>query len=981
MSRVRPEVPRRPTQVFRNGTHVVRGVLASGVLLAVVMAGGPGSNAAFGASTPGPSPTLSRAQRIAAEQAGADSAARALGLGMGEKLVVKDVITDADGTTHVRYNRTFNGLRVIGGDLVSHRDKSGKIKGVSWNGSHTVAVASTKPKTSMASAYAAGTRKASLVQQRSAATQSGELVVYSGAGSGGVSGKAIPGAAPKLAYDVMTDGVRADQTPSRLHTIVDATTGGTLSSFDEIGRGTGSGLYVGSVNIGTTGAGSSWSMTDAEGNRTTDLNGLGNGSGNDIPNVPGTTFTDADNIWGNGTNTDRASAGVDAQYGAEQTFEYFKNVLGRNGIWNTGVGARSRVHYGNNYVNAFWDGTQMTYGDGAGNASPLVEIDVAGHEMTHGVTENTAGLIGEGEAGGLNEATSDIFGTAVEWYANNASDTPDYLLGEKINIGGRGPLRYMDRPSKDGASRDCWSPTLGTIDVHYSSGPLNHWFYLASEGSGPKVLNGISYDSPTCNGSTVTPIGRDKAEKIWYRTLTTYLTSGSDYAAARDGAIQSAKDLYGDASAECTGIAASFSAIAVPAGAVTCGITPPPPPGNNLLRNPGFESGDTLWSATPAVIDQWGSALPAQPAHSGTWSAWLGGYGTTHSDSIGQLVTIPANGSARLSYYVHIETLEARGSPAYDTMTVRSGSTVLQTLSNINAAGGYQFKTVDLSAYAGQTISLSFSGLEDSSAATSFVLDDLSVTTPAALTRLSDFNKDGSTDLVVRDAAGTLWLYPGNGAGSYLARRQMGTGWNVMTAILTPGDVTGDGNADLFARDTAGRLWLYPGNGASGVSARRLIGGGWQTYTITNAADMNGAGRPDLLARDSAGVLWLYPFSGNSVMGTRTRISAGWNGYTIRGPGDLSGDGQADILARDPAGSLWLYRGNGTGGVTARTLVGNGWAGMNALVTPGNWDRTGGNDTLARDSAGSLWLYPGNNAGGLAARRLIGGGWNGYTIS
>jgi Zn-dependent metalloprotease len=965
--------PRRPATVVLGG-------LASGVLLAVAVAGGQGSIAAFGASSPGPSPTPSRAQRMAAEQAGATSAARALGLGRGERLVVKDVMSDADGTTHVRYNRTFNGLRVIGGDLVSHRNRFGKIVSVTWNGSHTVAVASTNPTTSRASAFAAGTRKASRVQKHSAATKGGELVVYSGGSSTAAPGKVTRPAAPRLAYDVLTDGVRADQTPSRLHTIVDASTGGALASFDEIGRGTGDGIYVGSVDIGTTGP--PWTMRDTDGNYTTDLNGQGDSTGSNIPNVSGATFTDADDIWGNGTNTDRASAGVDAQYGAEKTFDYFKSVLGRNGIWNTGVGARSRVHYGNNYENAFWDGTQMTYGDGAANAHPLTEIDVAGHEMTHGVTENTAGLVGDGEAGGLNEATSDIFGTAVEWYASNASDTPDYLLGEMIDLNGNGtPLRYMDKPSTDGASKDCWIPSLGTLDPHLSSGPLNHWFYLASEGSGAKTINGIDYNSPTCNASAVTPIGRDKAEKIWYRTLTTYLTSGSTYSAARDGAIQSAKDLYGVTSTECTNTAAAFSAIAVPSGAVTCGITPPPPLGNNLLRNPGFESGDTLWSATPGVIGQWGSGLPAQPAHSGSWSAWLGGYGTTHTDSIAQLITIPAG--ARLSYWVHVDTLEAPGSPVFDTMTVRAGSTVLQTLSNRNAANGYQFKTIDLSAYAGRTVSLSFSGLEDAAAATSFVLDDLSVTTPAALTRLGDFNRDASTDLVARDAAGTLWLYPGNGLGSYLARRQIGTGWNIMTAIVTPGDVTGDGNGDIFARDTAGRLWLYPGNGASGVSARRLIGSGWASYTITNAADLNGAGRPDLLARDTAGVLWLYPFSGNAgsaVIGARTRISSGWNGYTIRGPGDLSGDGRADILARDAAGSLWLYRGTGTGGVAARTLVGHGWAGMNALVTPGNWDRTGGNDTLARDSAGSLWLYPGNNAGALWGRRLIGGGWNSYTI-
>ena len=697
---------------------------------------------------------------MAVEQSRAGSTKQALGLDSGEKLVVKDVITDPDGTTHVRYNRTYDGLRVIGGDFVSHRAKSGKIKGVNWNGSPEVVVASAKPKLSLSSAQATGSRKASLVQQTTAATK-GELVVY----SGGASSKAEP----KLAYDVLTTGVRADQTPSRVHTIVDANTGATLSTWDEIKNGAGNGIYSGPVTIGTT-AGPLWTMRDAAGNHATDLNGATSTSA-------GTTFTDADDSWGNGAATDRASAGVDAHYGAGKTFDYFKNVLGRNGIWNTGVGARSRVHYGDNYANAFWDGTQLTYGDGAGNTHPLVELDVAGHEMTHGVTENTAGLVGTGEAGGLNEATSDIFGTSVEWYAANAADNPDYLIGELIDVNGDGtPLRYMDRPSRDGVSPDCWSSTLGSLDSHYSSGPLNHWFYLASEGSGAKTVNGVSYNSPTCNASTVTPIGREVAARIWYRTLTTYLTSSNSYEAAREGAIQSAKDLYGAGSAQCLGVAAAFSAIAVPPGAQTCAVASPPPPGSNLLSNPGFESGDTHWSSTADVIAQWGGS--GQPARTGTWTAWLGGLGSAHADSISQVVSIPASSSATLSYYAHVDTFET-GTTAYDTMTVRVGSTALQTMSNVDAADGYVLKTVNLSAYAGQTVSLSFSGAEDESAATSFVIDDLSLTTPSVA--VAPGAPTAVTGTPGNTQAAVSWTAPAGNGGSAI------TGY---TVTATPGGQT-----------------------------------------------------------------------------------------------------------------------------------------------------------------------------------------------
>ena len=524
--------------------------VALGAIFSLAAASGQAVTA-FGASS---EPLTTTQSAAAAEQSVSALAGQALGLGSGESLVVKDVIKDSDGSTHVRYNRTFSGLRVIGGDLVSHRGKTGQVKGVDWS-SQKVAVASTVPKVALASAKVAGATMAS-AELATSSDSRGEVVVYAG------------GASPKLAYDVLTEGFQADQTPSRLHTIVDANTGATLASWDDIHTGTGRGIFVGPVLLGTAvGAtfGAGFSLRDAVGNVTTDMRGSTSSF------TAGTTFTDADDLWGNGLASDRASAAVDAHYGAAKTFEYFKTAQARNGIWNTGVGARSRVHYGVNYVNAFWDGKQMTYGDGAGNTNPLVALDVAGHEMSHGVTQNTAGLIYSGDAGGLNEATSDIFGTAVEFFANNLSDTADYLIGEKLNLNGNGtPLRYMDKPSRDGASRDCWSSSLRLLDPHLSSGPLNHWFYLAAEGSGAKVVNGVSYDSPTCNLSTVAPIGRDKAAKIWYRTLSVYLTSTSTYAAAREGAIKSAKDLYGLASLECQGVAAAFSAIAVPAGLAKC---------------------------------------------------------------------------------------------------------------------------------------------------------------------------------------------------------------------------------------------------------------------------------------------------------------------------------------------------------------------------------------------------------------------------
>ncbi|HET9632577.1 MAG TPA: M4 family metallopeptidase, partial [Terrabacter sp.] len=506
--------------------------LATGGLLALALAISPAIPAGAAAGAGRDTAPAPESQSLkATEQSRAASSASALGL-TGETLTVKSVIADPDGSTHVRYERSVNGLRVVGGDFISHKDASGTVRSVTWNIRKDATPASFTPRISRAAAQSAGLAAAQAKNEKASA---GELVVFQSA------------TGPKLAYEVVTEGIKADQTPTRLHTIVDADTGKTLTSWDDVKEGTGNGIFVGSVSLATSGSSGAYKMQDTHGNYTTDLNQATSGNG--------TTFTDADDVWGTGSQSNRQSAAVDAHYGAGKTYDYYNTQLGRAGIWNNGTGARSRVHYGQSYQNAFWDGTQMTYGDGANNAAPLVELDVAGHEMSHGVTENTAGLAYTGDAGGLNESTSDIFGTAVEWYANNPNDTPDYLIGEKLNLNGNGtPLRYMDKPSKDGASKDCWSSTLGSLDPHYSSGPLNHWYYLASEGSGAKTINGVSYNSPTCDGSTVTGIGHVKAEKIWYRTLSTYLTSSSNYAAARTGVIKAAKDLYGAGSAECTAV-------------------------------------------------------------------------------------------------------------------------------------------------------------------------------------------------------------------------------------------------------------------------------------------------------------------------------------------------------------------------------------------------------------------------------------------
>jgi len=727
--------------------------------------------------------------------------ARTIGLGAKEKLIVKDVVKDNDGTLHTRYERTYAGLPVLGGDLVVHTPPASLAAGTvstTFNNKHTVKVASTTAAFAKSAAETKALKTAKALHAKQSKADSVRKVIWAGTGT------------PKLAWETVIGGLQDDGTPSKLHVITDATTGKELHRYQAVETGTGNTQYSGTVSLSTTLSGSTYQLYDTTrgGHKTYNLNNGTSGTG--------TLMTDSDDVWGTGSGSNTQTAGADAAYGAQETWDFYKNTFGRSGIKNDGVAAYSRVHYSSAYVNAFWDDSCfcMTYGDGSGGTHALTSLDVAGHEMSHGVTSNTAGLDYTGESGGLNEATSDIFGTGVEFYAANSSDVGDYLIGEKIDINGDGtPLRYMDKPSKDGSSADSWYSGVGNLDVHYSSGPANHMFYLLSEGSGTKTINGVTYDSPTSDGVAVAGIGRAAALQIWYKALTTYMTSSTNYAGARTAALNAAAALYGTSSAQYAGVGNAFaginvgSHITVPTSGVT--VTNPGsqsstvgtavslqisasstnsgsltyaatglPTGLSissstgvisgtpttagtygstvtvtdstgatgtasftwtvsssggggtctsaqLLGNQGFESGNTTWTASSGVITNSSS----ESAHAGSYYAWLDGYGSTHTDTLSQSVTIPSGCKATLTFYLHIDTAETTTSTAYDKLTVTAGSTTLATYSNLNAASGYTQKSFDLSSLAGSTVTLKFSGVEDSSLQTSFVVDDTALTT------------------------------------------------------------------------------------------------------------------------------------------------------------------------------------------------------------------------------------------------------------
>ncbi len=291
--------------------------------------------------------------------------------------------------------------------------------------------------------------------------------------------------------------------------------------------------------------------------------------------------------YGGETTANGQTAAVDAQHGMALSWDFYLNVFGRNGIDNIGTSPISVVHIvdgdANYYDNAYWSDYVfgMFYSDGTRNpgvdpntglptpANPkgfdtLTSIDIIGHEMTHGVTANSDGLDYDGETGGLNEATSDIMGSMVEAWATRTG--PDWRIpdtGTDWKIGAQisdSPLRSMIHPSVDGVSSDAWYAGIQYLDVHFSSGPLNRFFYFLSQGASPDP-GSDSYSPYLPEG--MKGIGNDHAAHIWYTAMTEWLTPLARYADARNAAINAAEEDYGPGTPEVEAVRKAFAAINV----------------------------------------------------------------------------------------------------------------------------------------------------------------------------------------------------------------------------------------------------------------------------------------------------------------------------------------------------------------------------------------------------------------------------------
>ncbi|MFD4739736.1 M28 family peptidase [Streptomyces virginiae] len=519
----------------------------------------------------------------------------------------------------VSYERSYRGLPVVGGDAVVLADGTGKVRALQSASSVRIDVST---QASVSAKAAESTSRAKLVSVDK--VESSRLVVR------------LKDDKPVLAWETVLSG-RTRTAPSKLHVFVDARTGAFVDSYDEVVAGTGNSKWngPGPVTIDTTNSGSTYTLRDPV--RT----GL-----SCADYSTGTVFSKSSDSWGTGNPTSKETGCVDLMFAAQKQWDMLSQWLGRNGVSGNGRSFPAKV--GLSDLNAYWDGSSVTIGRNSANEW-IAGIDVVAHEYGHAIDSNTPGGT-SGQESGLGEATGDIFGALTEAFANEPApyDTPDYTVGEVINLQGRGPIRNMYNPPAVNNDPACYSSSIPGTEVHAAAGPLNHWFYLLAEGTSP---GGGKPNSSTCNGTSLTGVGVQNAGKIFYGGML-LKTSSMSYKKYRTATLSSAKSL--DATCDLFNkTKAAWDGISVPAQTAdpTC--------------TPSGQNNDFSMSLSP-------SSGTVQQGASVTTTV-----GTTVTTGNAQSVTLTASG------------LPAGVSASFNPATVQSGqSSVLTLTATANAAPG-----------------------------------------------------------------------------------------------------------------------------------------------------------------------------------------------------------------------------------------------------------------------------------------------------
>jgi vibriolysin len=457
---------------------------------------------------------------------------------------LRSVIRGLDGLEHIRLDQTYDNLQIWGADVVVHV-AGDMVSRVNGSMVREVGEVDTRPELSPdeALAIAKDDYAASItsLDKLEYSREKAELLIYPHEGK------------PRLAWHTtFYTELQAGKEPGLWNKFVDAHTGEVIDGFNAIhtlsqASGPGGNAKVSrtwSEALDVEPSGSQFRMDTA---RLVTVNMNNGTSGGTIVAGPLSPIGDA--------------AINDAHGFAEITLNMLQEWYGHNSINDAGFKIRSRVHYGRNYENAFWDGTQMTYGDGASLFYPLSgDVDVVSHEINHGFTSFHSNLVYSGQSGGNNESFSDIAGTIAEFFAEG--DAADWDLGRDI-FRGDTALRFMCNPTADGRSIDHASNFRAGMDVHYSSGVMNKAFC--------RTARRFSSGNPDGNA---TQAGVRRAGAAWYLANADYWTSSSNFVQACQGVFDAAVAL-GFSSTELGHLRQSWIDVGVTCGSTQPGNQPP----------------------------------------------------------------------------------------------------------------------------------------------------------------------------------------------------------------------------------------------------------------------------------------------------------------------------------------------------------------------------------------------------------------------
>jgi bacillolysin len=471
-----------------------------------------------------------------------------------KNLKVKEVSKDELGMTHVRFNQSVNGVPVEGAEVVVHFNKDNEAVGVNGRVNQTLIDDAVDTTASLAAEEALEIAKNSVnAPEEFTYEPTAELVVYPFEGKNHTAYKA----------NVNFMG----EAPGNWYVYVDANTGEVIDMYNGIMHADEIKTQKG-VGLGIHGAHRELHISRVKAPNTGTQFGLADTS---HANLEGIYTYDTKNAWdfnesglyvGNDASfkDDYDRAAVDAHYNSEKVYEYYLNEHGRNSLDGEGMAIESYVHFGQDYNNAFWNGSFMTYGDGDGEffISLSAGLDVAAHEMTHGVISKTANLVYRNQSGALNESFADVFGALV--------DDSDWEMGEDImapaaKADGVTRLRSLSDPNSvvvSNAARAAYA----TDDRKVYPDHMDEFYNMPTsvDGGGVHVNSSITNHAAYLIGQE---IGREKLGEIYYRALTVYLTPTSDFSDARKAIVQSAIDLYGEGSAEEAATNAGFDAVGI----------------------------------------------------------------------------------------------------------------------------------------------------------------------------------------------------------------------------------------------------------------------------------------------------------------------------------------------------------------------------------------------------------------------------------